>query len=138
MVYIQGRNKFEARPMAWMDRAGRLTTLRAQPADWKNAEFSPDGRRIAMDIRTQGQSDIWVYDWEPATADSSDLVAHERGVSRLDPRRHRGSSTGCLSRPVDAAGYTHRVAARRRHRPRRAGAGSRRRSHFGRDCGIRR
>ncbi len=64
MVYVQGRNRFDARPIAWMDRTGTLTTLRAQPAEWKNLEFSPDGRRIAMDLRTDGQTDIWVYEWE--------------------------------------------------------------------------
>ncbi len=52
MVYIQGRNRFDARPIAWMDRTGALTTLRAQPAEWKNPEFSPDGRRLAIDMRT--------------------------------------------------------------------------------------
>jgi roadblock/LC7 domain-containing protein len=63
MVYIPGRNRFGARPIAWLDRAGTLATLRGEPADWYNAEFSPDGRRIAMDIRSAGQTDIWVHDW---------------------------------------------------------------------------
>lgn len=67
MVYIQGRNKFDARPIAWMDRTGTLTTLRAQAAEWKNPAFSPDGRRIAIDMRTGGQSDIFVYDWDRDT-----------------------------------------------------------------------
>jgi Tol biopolymer transport system component/DNA-binding winged helix-turn-helix (wHTH) protein len=67
MAYVPGRNTFDARPIAWMDRTGTLATLRAEPADWYNAEFSPDGRRIAMDIRAAGQSDIWVYDWSRGT-----------------------------------------------------------------------
>jgi serine/threonine-protein kinase len=63
MAYIAGRNRYDARPIAWMDRTGTLTTLRAEPAEWYNAEFSPDGRRIALDIREGGQTDIWVHDW---------------------------------------------------------------------------
>jgi serine/threonine protein kinase/WD40 repeat protein len=67
MAYIPGRNTFDARPIAWMDRTGTLAALRAEPADWYNAEFSPDGRRIAMEIRGAGHSDIWVYDWPRGT-----------------------------------------------------------------------
>jgi Tol biopolymer transport system component len=63
LAYITGRNTFDARPMAWLDRTGSLATLRDVPAQWRNPEFSPDGRRIAMDIRNGGHSDIWVYDW---------------------------------------------------------------------------
>jgi WD40 repeat protein len=63
MAYIPGRNRYDARPISWMDRTGALTTLRAEPAEWYNAEFSPDGRRIALDIREGGQTDIWVHDW---------------------------------------------------------------------------
>ena len=63
MAYIPGRNRYDSRPIAWMDRTGTLTTLRAEPAEWYNAEFSPDGRQIALDIREGGQTDIWVHDW---------------------------------------------------------------------------
>ena len=37
--------------------------VRHQPAEWLNPEVSPDGRYIAMDIRTDGQRDVWVYEW---------------------------------------------------------------------------
>ena len=67
MAYIPGRDTFGARPIAWMDRTGTLATLRAEPADWYNAEFAPDGQSIAMDIRGAGQSDIWVHDWSRGT-----------------------------------------------------------------------
>jgi eukaryotic-like serine/threonine-protein kinase len=67
MAYIPGRNTFDARPIAWVDRTGTLAALRAEPADWYDAEFSPDGRRIAMAIRGAGQNDIWVHDWSRGT-----------------------------------------------------------------------
>ncbi len=63
LVYLRDEHLFSARPMAWMDRSGTIAALRAAPADWSNPEFSPDGQRIAMDIRGGGHSDIWVYDW---------------------------------------------------------------------------
>ena len=67
MAYISGRDTYGARPIVWMDRTGALATLRAEPGEWYNAEFSPDGRRIAVDIRDGGQTDIWVYDWSRGT-----------------------------------------------------------------------
>ena len=45
----------------WIVR-GLLTSLRAVPAHWSNPAFSPDGDRIAIDIRTNGQTDIFVYE----------------------------------------------------------------------------
>jgi serine/threonine-protein kinase len=63
MAYVHGRNIFEARPLAWMDRSGVPAVVRAEPAEWLNPEVSPDGRYIAMDIRADGHRDIWVYEW---------------------------------------------------------------------------
>ena len=63
MVYVHGRNIFEARPLAWMDRSGAQDVVRAEPAEWLNPDVSPDGRYIAMDIRADGHRDIWVYEW---------------------------------------------------------------------------
>ena len=51
-------------PILWMDRAGRTTTMRAAASQWNNPRFSPDGRRLALDITTNGNTDVWVYDWE--------------------------------------------------------------------------
>jgi eukaryotic-like serine/threonine-protein kinase len=67
LAYLQGRNTFDARPIVWLDRTGSIAPLRDVPANWRNPEFSPDGRRIAMDIRHEGRSDIWVYDWTRST-----------------------------------------------------------------------
>lgn len=62
LAYARSRQRFDARPMAWMDCDGSVRALRAEGADW-NPEFSPDGLRMAIDITTDGDSDIWVYDW---------------------------------------------------------------------------
>jgi WD40 repeat protein len=67
LAYLPGENLFDVRPIAWMDRQGTVTSLRAVPAHWSNPEFSPDGHRIAMDIRTNGQTDIFVYEWARGT-----------------------------------------------------------------------
>jgi serine/threonine-protein kinase len=63
LAYLPGQNPFDARPIAWMDRQGTLASLRDVPAHWSNPVFSPDGDRIAVDVRIKGQADIFVYEW---------------------------------------------------------------------------
>jgi Tol biopolymer transport system component len=104
MVYIPGRNEFGARSIAWMDRTGTLTTLRAQPADWNNPEFSPDGRRLAIDIRRDGHTDIWVYDLDRAnlTPLTFDKTNEEFPVWTADGTRIAYRS---FKSATDASGY---------------------------------
>ena len=47
----------------WAGRDGKALPLREVRADYYSPRFSPDGRRLAIDIRTP-QSDIWIYEWE--------------------------------------------------------------------------
>ena len=63
LVYRPGRNTFNPRTMVWVRGTGAIAELRAVATDWSNPEFSPDGRRVAMDIKGEGHRDIWVYDW---------------------------------------------------------------------------
>ncbi len=51
------------RPIEWMDRSGKSTSLRPAPAHWTNLNFGPDGRTVAYDIFDGKQTDIWVNDW---------------------------------------------------------------------------
>jgi serine/threonine-protein kinase len=51
--------------LAWMDQEGKTQPLRPVPALYRDIRVSPDGTRIAY--ATQGQSDIWVYDWAHET-----------------------------------------------------------------------
>jgi Tol biopolymer transport system component len=54
-------------PIEWMDRTGKISALRAQPSNWSNPAFSPDGRRLAIDINDGRQTDVWVYEWDRDT-----------------------------------------------------------------------
>jgi Tol biopolymer transport system component len=48
----------------WMDREGKFTPLRETPGNYTNLAFSPDGKRLALQIADGKRSDVWVYDWE--------------------------------------------------------------------------
>jgi serine/threonine protein kinase/Tol biopolymer transport system component len=67
LVYIAGAALVDSVPIRWLDRSGKLSVLRSVPSNWSNPSFSPDGRRLAVDIHDGLQSDIWIYDWERDT-----------------------------------------------------------------------
>jgi serine/threonine-protein kinase len=50
-------------PIAWMGIDGKTMPLRNVPSDWSNLLFSPDGRRLAVDMSDGRQTDVWTYDW---------------------------------------------------------------------------
>jgi len=62
LVYLPGQNVSDAAPILWMDQKGQTTPLRTTATNWSNPQFSPDGRRLAMDILDK-QVDVWVYEW---------------------------------------------------------------------------
>jgi Tol biopolymer transport system component len=51
----------------WMDREGKFTPLREAPGGYSNPAFSPDGKRLALQISDGKRSDVWVYEWERDT-----------------------------------------------------------------------
>jgi serine/threonine-protein kinase len=62
LVYLPGENEDINLPLLWLDQHGVVTTLRAARANWGNVQFSPDGRRLAMNI-TSPRAQIFVYEW---------------------------------------------------------------------------
>ncbi|MGH9384591.1 MAG: protein kinase domain-containing protein [Vicinamibacterales bacterium] len=50
-----------ARRLAWVDRLGKEEILKAPLRAYQRARLSPDGTRIALDVRDQ-ESDIWTWD----------------------------------------------------------------------------
>jgi WD40-like Beta Propeller Repeat len=62
LVYVSGGGA-AAGPIDWMTREGKTLVLRAAKANWANPRFSPDGRKLALEIDDGQQRDIWVYDW---------------------------------------------------------------------------
>jgi serine/threonine-protein kinase len=63
LVYVEGSNAGQNVSISWMDREGKFTPLRETPADYSSPAFSPDGKRLAVEIFDGKRSDIWVYDW---------------------------------------------------------------------------
>ncbi len=48
--------------LALVSRAGRVTTLQDEPRAYHHPRFSPDGRRVALDITDPDSRDLWIAD----------------------------------------------------------------------------
>ncbi len=62
LLYVAGEDTTMPVTIDWMDKEGKFQPLRTVAGDYYDLRFSPDGRRLALSIRDQGTSDIWVYD----------------------------------------------------------------------------
>jgi Tol biopolymer transport system component len=67
LVYVAGRSELQNVSIYWMDHEGKFTPLRETPGGYYNPAFSPDGKRLALDISEGKRRDIWVYEWERDT-----------------------------------------------------------------------
>jgi Tol biopolymer transport system component len=68
LVYVSGgAGAAAARTLVWVDRQGREEAVKAAPARaYTYPRLSPDGMRVALDIRDQ-DFDIWVWDFARET-----------------------------------------------------------------------
>ena len=60
LVFALGGGAFSERSLVWVDRDGREEAIPAPPRAYAQAHVSPDGTRVALDIRDQ-ENDIWVW-----------------------------------------------------------------------------
>jgi hypothetical protein len=60
LTYIAGGSD-AARTLVWVDRQGREEPTRVPPRAYAYARLSPDGTRVALDVREE-MNDIWIWD----------------------------------------------------------------------------
>jgi hypothetical protein len=63
LVFLPGKGAAGGVPIQWMEKDGKTEPLRALAGDYNNIRFSPDGERLAMDLREGRERDVWVYEW---------------------------------------------------------------------------
>jgi serine/threonine-protein kinase len=63
LVFLPGPSEVPPLPIAWLERDGQTRPLRQAVAKYFVIGFSPDGNRLAMDIRDGEEADIWIYEW---------------------------------------------------------------------------
>ena len=67
LVYVAGGSGSQKLSLYWMDREGKFQPLLETPGGYSNPAFSPDGKRLALEIFDGKRRDIWVYGWERDT-----------------------------------------------------------------------
>jgi serine/threonine-protein kinase len=63
LAYLTGLSVGNESPVLWLSRDGKTAPLRAMPSNWADPRFSPDGRKLALDILGANGTSVWVYDW---------------------------------------------------------------------------
>ncbi len=66
-AWIRPPDEGRLRTLTWVDRAGNEEPLPLDPALYRVARLSPDGRRIALDRGRPSERDLWVFDIERDT-----------------------------------------------------------------------
>jgi serine/threonine-protein kinase len=61
LTYVAGAAATARRSVVWVDRQGREEETNVPPRAYAYARLSPDGRRVALDIRDE-QNDVWTWD----------------------------------------------------------------------------
>jgi serine/threonine-protein kinase len=66
LAYVAGATQAARRSLVWADRQGGEERVDVPPRSYAYARLSPDGTRIALDIRDD-QNDVWTWDLARAT-----------------------------------------------------------------------
>jgi serine/threonine-protein kinase len=68
LAYLPDSSGGREATIEWQDQDGARQVMWAAPADAiDDPRFSPDGRRLALDISDGSQRDVWVFEWERDT-----------------------------------------------------------------------
>jgi Tol biopolymer transport system component len=68
IAYLTGQSVGARNSLVWADPQGKTTPLSATKREFQSpARLSPDGRRVAVSIVTDGNNDIWIQDLERDT-----------------------------------------------------------------------
>jgi serine/threonine-protein kinase len=68
LVYENGESDAGLVTLQWLEEGGKTRPLLAKPRNYGRPSFSPDGRRLALEILDGSNRDIWVQDLERDTA----------------------------------------------------------------------
>jgi len=66
LIYVPGSAADVLRTLTWVDRSGNEERLVAEPRAYVYPRISPDGGRVALDLRDE-ENDIWIWDFVRGT-----------------------------------------------------------------------
>lgn len=119
LVFLPGGSPGIDVPILWLDGAGKTELLRAAPGNYNNIRFSPDGRKLAVDVRDGRERDVWVYEWARDTMsrltfapgeDSSPVWTPDGERMAFASTRAGGTTPNIYWQRADGAGEAERLA----------------------------
>jgi len=113
LVYVPGGvggGQSARRSLVWVDRKGKEEPIKAPPRAYMYPRISPDGTRVALDIRDQ-ENDVWVWDLarETLTRLTFDPTQDRLGIWTPDGKRiifssERKGGASLFWQPADGTG----------------------------------
>jgi len=111
IVYLTGQVAGARNTMVWTDPGGRMSPVSSVRREYQTPRLSPDGKRIAVVIVADGNSDVWVHDLERDTQTrlTFDEARDIHPVWSPDGRyvyftSNRGGTWGILRKRSDGSG----------------------------------
>jgi len=109
LVYVPG-GASESRTLVWVDRKGTATPAPAPGRGYLRPALSPDGTRVALEIRDSAKQDIWIYELTRGTLtrltfefENSNPIWTPNG-KRVTYRSQRPDKGGLYWAPADGSG----------------------------------
>ncbi len=103
------------RTLAWVDRQGNEEPLTAEPRSYVHPRISPEGTRVALDVRDE-EDDIWIWDLARQAMTKLTFGAQRDGYPAWTPdgrrvvfRSTRDGATNLYSRAADGTGAAERL-----------------------------
>ena len=75
----------EPRSLLWVDRQGKASPITNDRAAFRSPYLSPDGQRLAMNINSQGNWDVWVYEMARGTLTRVTHTGGDEGGPKWTP-----------------------------------------------------
>ena len=111
LVYVTGAPRVQG-SLVWVDREGREEILSAEPRGYVHPRISPDGTRVALDVRDD-EDDILIWDFAREALTRFTLTADLERSPVWTPDGARiayGTSTGAFWKAADGSGVAEPIA----------------------------
>ncbi len=113
LVYVTGARRVRGPgSLVWVDREGREEILSAEPRGYVHPRISPDGTRVALDVRDD-EGDILIWDFAREALTRFTLTADLERSPVWTPDGARiayGTSTGASWKAADGSGVAEPIA----------------------------